>query len=137
MPFSVALLSHPAGTYAFLVLAVAGLTYGLHARQFVASFAGASAAFLAVLGFAHLRPGALGIALLAAGLASLHAEFLIATRGVAGALGLAATAYGSWAILGSGHAALPTSWRLLLALVGTAAVLGTVARALRRATLPR
>lgn len=136
MPLAVALLSHPAGTYGFVVVAVIGTTLGIHARRFVPAFTGGSAALLAALGFLHVPPSSGGLALLAAGILLLHAEFLVATRGVAGALGLCAAAGGSWAMLDSEQITLPPSWRLALATLGALTLLVGIGLAMRHATLP-
>lgn len=137
MPFAVALLAHPVGAYAFLVIGIATLVYGAHARRFVPLFAGTSSALLACLAFLHARPSAASLALLALAVVLMHAEFRCATRGALGALGLVAATWGSWLALGIG-APLPSApARLAIALAGAAGLLLAVGAALRRATLPR
>lgn len=125
MPLTVALLAHPAGAYACLVVAVAAVAYGARVRRFVPLFAGSAAGFLAVLGFMHVPPRAIALVLLAAGVALLHAEFRSSTSGVPGALALAALLLGSWWVLSPANGALtlPLVARALLALVGTGCVL--------------
>jgi membrane-bound ClpP family serine protease len=137
MPYAVALLSHPVGTYGFVLIAVIGVTYGLHTRRFLPGFTGTSAALLAALGFLHVRPSLASVALLVAGIALLHAEFRIATGGLAGVLGLAAAGGGSWGLLASEQFALPFTWRLAVVALGALALLVGIGRAIRRATLPR
>jgi membrane-bound serine protease (ClpP class) len=139
MPFPVALLCHPAGAYVFLVIAVAGLVHGVGMRRFVPAFAGVSAALLTSLAFLHVPPNVAGLASLALGVLLLHAEFLLPTYGVAGALGLIASAGGSWLLLAptAPGVLVPPLWRLLLALAGTFAILAVVARTTRLRTLPR
>jgi membrane-bound ClpP family serine protease len=137
MPYAVALLSHPVGTYGFVLIAVIGVTYGLHARRFLPWFTGTSAALLAALGCLHVRPSIASVALLAAGIVLLHAEFRLATRGLAGMLGLAAAGGGSWGLLASAQCTLPPLLRLALVALGALALLFGIGRAMRRATLPR
>lgn len=134
MPFPIALLSHPAGAYGFLVIAVAGLFYGGLGRVFVPAFTGVAAALLTALAFLHQAPNPLALSLLAVGLLLVTAEFLLPTAGAAGLTGFAANVGGSWLLL-AGVEPLPL--RLLLAFVGAIALAIVVARTMRRCTLPR
>lgn len=131
MPFAIALLCHPIGAYTFLVVAVAGLVYGIHVRRFVSLFTGVSAALLTTLAFLHVPPSGTAVALLIVGAVLLNLEFRCSTGGTAGVLGLAATLGGSWQLL----VTLPPPWRAALAALGTALVLLATLRGWRRARL--
>jgi membrane-bound serine protease (ClpP class) len=136
MPFVIALLCHPAGAYAFLVLAVAGLWYGFETRRFVPTFTGAAAAALTLLAHLHVSPSGAGLACLAAGVALLIVEFRLPTFGAAVVAGLGASVYGSWLLLAPAAGfAMPTPLRLALALAGALGLLAVVLRALRLRTL--
>ena len=73
MPFAIVVVSPPAGAYAWLVIAVAGLTYNAYAPRFVVAFTGAAAGTLAALGYLHVPPDATGLGLLAVGVLLLSA----------------------------------------------------------------
>src|SRR5258706_8744476 len=60
MPFAIAIVSPPAGAYAWLVVAIGGLSYPIYAPRFVIAFARATAATPAPLGYLHLPPDAAG-----------------------------------------------------------------------------
>jgi len=132
MPLAVALLCHPAGSFAALVAAIVAALFAAQSRRFLPAFTAAAAALLALLASLQVPPSALGFAAICAGVALLHAEFLWPTFGCAGVLGLGATAWGSWSLL----AALAPLPRGVVALVGTAAVVAAVARTMRLRTLP-
>ncbi len=140
MPFAVALLAHPAGAYACVVLALAAFVYAVHTREFVPLFTAVCAALLTGLAFAHTPPHATGLGLLVAGLALLQAEFLLPTYGAAFLTGVAASGLGSWLLLGATAVArvtLGAPARVALAVLGTALLLASVLRGFRRRTLPR
>ena len=141
MPFAVALLCHPAGAYGFFMVAVVALVHAGHARTFLPSFTGLSAAALSLLAFAHSAPDATGLSLIALAVLLLHAEFLLPTYGAALALGLAAGIAGSWLLLAG---AAPDGWivlsaplRAALSTAGTLTLLGAVVRGMRLRTLGR
>ncbi len=81
MPFAIAVVSPPAGAYAWLVLAIGGLSYAFYVPRFVIAFAGATAGTLAALGYVHAPPDAVGLVLLALGALLLNLEFLWPTFG--------------------------------------------------------
>jgi membrane-bound serine protease (ClpP class) len=138
MPFAVALLCHPAGAYACLVTALAGLVYACHTRRFVPAFTAASAAALTTLAFLQVTPDAGGVALVALGVALLQAEFVLPTYGAALVTGCAAGIAGSWRLLAAAAEttpALPAAVRLALAIAGTLTLLAAVLRSFRLRTL--
>jgi membrane-bound serine protease (ClpP class) len=138
MPFALAVVSPPAGAYAWLVVAIGGLSYALYVPRIVIAFAGAAAGILATLGYLHVPPDAAGLVLLALGVPLLNFEFLRPTFGAAGIAGLAATTAGSWRLLGTTPplAPLPVPLRIACAVVGALALLVITERAVRRYTLP-
>jgi membrane-bound ClpP family serine protease len=140
LPWPVALLDHPAGAYAALVVAVAALVHAYHTRAFLPAFVGVSAGALTALAFLHREPDTMGLAALALGVALLHAEFLWSTYGLAALFGLACSALGSWRLLApvvTGWPALPTSLRVAAALLGSSLLFAAVLRGMRVRTLPR
>jgi membrane-bound ClpP family serine protease len=140
LPWPVALLEHPAGAYAALVVAVAAFIHAYHTRAFVPAFTAVGGTALAALAFLHRAPDVAGLAALGVGVALLHAEFLWSTYGLAALLGLGACACGSWQLLASGGAvwpALPTPLRIVVALIGSSLLLAAVLRGMRVRTLPR
>lgn len=138
MPFAIAVVSPPAGAYAWLVVAIGGLSYALYVPRFVIAFAGAAAGTLAALGYLHVPPDAAGLVLLALGVLLLNLEFLRPTFGAAAIAGLAAATAGSWRLLGVAPplAPLPAALRVACAVVGAFALLVITERAVRRYTLP-
>ena len=139
MPFAVALLCHPAGAYACLVVALAAFIYAWHTRRFVPAFTAASAALLTTLSFLHVPPDTVALLLLAIGVVLLQAEFLLTTYGAALLLGLAASIVGSWQLLATAPGAsgtLAPALRIALALTGTLTLAAAVLRGLRQRTLP-
>jgi membrane-bound ClpP family serine protease len=132
MPFAVALLCHPVGTFAALVAAIVATLYAAQSQRFLPSFTAASATLLTLLAFLQVPPSATGLAWLGIGVALLHAEFLWPTFGAAGLLGVGAAAWSSWTLL----AALAPVPRGALALLGAAVLLAAVARTMRLRTLP-
>jgi membrane-bound serine protease (ClpP class) len=138
MPFAIAVVSPPAGAYAWLVVAIGGLLYAMYVPRFVIGFVGASAGTLAALGYLHVPPDAAGLVLLALGVLLLNLEFLRPTFGAAAMAGLAATTAGSWRLLGvvPPLAPLPAELRFACAVVGALALLVITERAVRRYTLP-
>jgi membrane-bound serine protease (ClpP class) len=140
VPFAIAVVSPPAGAYAWLVAGIAGLVYAAYVpRSFVVGFAGAAAVVLASLGYLHVPPDRLGLAGVAIGVLLLNLEFLVPTFGAAAVVGLAAAAAGSWRLLATPlpALALPDTLRAALAITGTLALLIVTGRAARRYTLPR
>jgi membrane-bound ClpP family serine protease len=133
MPFAVAVLNHPLGTLASLAIAIVAALYAAQSRRVLPLFAAASFAALTTLAFLLVPPSGAGLAWLGFGVVLLHAEFLWPTFGVAGLLGIGATAFGSWLLL----AALAPIPRGAAALVAAALILGAVARTMRLRTLPR
>lgn len=133
MPPAVALLCHPAGTLVALVASVVAGLYAAQSRRFVPAFAAVSAALLTLLAFLQVPPSAPGLVCLAAAVVLLHAEFLRPTFGVAGLLGIAGAAYGSWLLL----APLEPAPRGGIAALGALVLLVAVARTMRLRTLPR
>jgi hypothetical protein len=132
MPFAVALLSHPLGTFASLVAAIVATLYAAQSHRFLPAFTAVSAALLTLLAFLQVPPSVAGLAWLCVGVALLHAEFLWPTFGLAGAAGIGASAWGSALLL----AALTPLPRVAVALLGTLALLAAVARTMRLRTLP-
>ena len=138
MPFAIAVVSPPAGAYAWLVVAIGGLSYAIYVPRFVIAFAGVTAAALAALGYLHVPPDASGIVLLTLGVLLLNLEFLRPTFGAAAIAGLCATTAGSWRLLGvvPPLTPLPAALRVACAVVGALALLVITERAVRRYTLP-
>jgi membrane-bound serine protease (ClpP class) len=138
MPFTIAVVSPPAGAYAWLVVAIGGLSYAAYVPRFVVAFAGAAAAALAALGYLHAPPDTAGLVLLALGVLLLNLEFLRPTFGAAALAGLAVTTGGSWRLLGVAPPLepLPATLRVACAVVGALALLAITERAVRRYTLP-
>ena len=132
MPFAVALLCHPIGTFAALVAAIVATLYAAQSHRLLPVFTAVSAALLTLLAFLQVPPSIGGLAWLGVGVALLHAEFWWPTFGVAGLLGVGTTAWGSWALL----AALAPAPRGALALFAAALLLAAVARTMRLRTLP-
>ena len=132
MPFAVALLCHPIGTFAALIAAIVAALFAAQSRRFVPAFTGASAALLTLLAFLQVPPSLGALAWLFLGLVLLHAEFLWPTFGAAGVLGVGTTACASWVLL----AALAPVPRGAFAVLGTAVLLAAVARTMRLRTLP-
>jgi membrane-bound ClpP family serine protease len=140
LPLPVALLDHPAGAYAALVVTIATLVHAYHTRAVVPAFTAVSAAALTTLAFLHRAPDTTSLVALALGVALLHAEFLWSTYGLAALLGLGACTLGSWQFLASAGAAwpaLPTPLRIAAALLGSLLLLAAVLRGMRVRTLPR
>ncbi len=139
MPFAIAVVSPPVGAYAWLVIAIGGLLYATYVPRFVIAFASATAGAFAALGYLHVPPDAVGLLMVALGVFLLNLEFLRPTFGVAAMAGLAATAVGSWRLLGVAPplAPLPAPLRIVCAVVGALALLVVTERAVRRYTLPR
>jgi len=137
MPFAIAIVSPPAGAYAWLVVAIAGLSYAIYVPSFVIAFAGATAATLAALGYLHVPPDAAGLVLLALGVLLLNLEFLRPTFGAAAIAGLSAAMTGSWRLLGvvPPVAPLPAALRIACAVAGALVLLVITERAVRRYTL--
>ncbi len=138
MPFAIAVVSPPAGAYAWLVIAIGGLVYATYVPRFVIAFAGATAGALAALGYLHAPPDAVAVPLLTLGVLLLNLEFLRPTFGAAAMAGLAATTAGSWCLLRAAPplAPLPTTLRIACAILGTLALFLITERAVRRYTLP-
>lgn len=132
MPFAVALLCHPLGTFGALVTAIVAALYAAQSRRFLPAFTAASAALLALLAFLHVPPSAAGLAWLGAGVVLLHLEFLRPTFGAAGLLGVGSASCGSYLLL----APLAPVVRGSVALVGALLLLAAVARTMRLRTLP-
>lgn len=133
MPFAVALLCHPLGTFAALVATIAAGLFAAQSRRFLPAFTAASAASLTLLAFAQVPPNVSGLAWLFLGLVLLHAEFFWPTYGLAGLLGIGAAAWGSCLLL----LPLPPVPRGAAALLGAVMLLAAVARTVRLRTLPR
>jgi len=138
MPFAIALLQHPVGAYGFLVVAISGFLYAALTRTFLPAFTGAAAMLLTLLAFLQIPPNLLGLLLLAVGIVLLHVEFLLPTSGAAGLLGLGVTTWASSVLLAPSVAtAMNGPSRLAIAIAGTLALFGVVARTMRLRTLPR
>jgi membrane-bound ClpP family serine protease len=133
MPFAVALLSHPAGSFAALLVAIVAALYAAQSRRFLPAFTASSAALLAILAYLQIPPSAAGLAWLCVGVALLHVEFLWPAFGAAGLLGIGSAAWGSSLLL----AAVAPGARLSLALAAALVLLAAVARTMRLRTLPR
>ena len=131
MPFAVAVLCHPVGTFAALVAALVATLYAAQSRRFLPAFTAVSATLLTLLAFLQVPPSVAGLAWLGVGVALLHAEFLWPTFGVAGVLGIGAVAWSSWLLL-AGLAPIP---RGAMALFAAAVLLAAVARTMRLRTL--
>jgi membrane-bound ClpP family serine protease len=138
MPFAIAVVSPPAGAYAWLVVAIGVLTYALYVPRFVSAFAGTGAGVLAALGYLSVPADPVGFVLLALGALLLYVEFLRPTFGAAAIAGLAAAVAGSWRLLGAAPpiAPLPPTLRIACAIAGALALLVVTERAVRRYTLP-
>jgi membrane-bound ClpP family serine protease len=136
VPLAVAMLANPIGAYVALVMAIALLVYGVHAREFVPLLTGSAAGFLTLLAFLHAAPNAVALVLIAAGVALLDAEFRFATSGMAAIVGLAALLGGSWWLLTITHGTAAPSEALsaILALAGSATVLLATLLGWRRST---
>jgi membrane-bound ClpP family serine protease len=132
MPFAVAVLCHPLGTFVALVAAIVATLYALQSRRFLPAFAAVAAGLLTLLAFLQVPPSLGGLAWLFAGLALLHVEFIRPTFGVAGMLGVAAAFSGSWLLL----VPLNPIARCAAALLGALLLLAAVARTMRLRTLP-
>jgi membrane-bound ClpP family serine protease len=132
MPFQVAMLCHPLGTFAALFAAIVATLYAAQSRRILPAFTAASSALLTLLAFLQVPPSAAGLVWLCAGVALLHAELLWPVFGIAGLLGIGATAWGSWLLL----AALEPVPRGAFALFGTLLLVAAVARTMRLRTLP-
>jgi hypothetical protein len=132
MPFAVALLSHPLGTFASLVAAIVATLYAAQSHRFLPAFTAVSAALLTLLAFLQVPPSAGGLAWLAVGVVLLHVEFLRPTFGAAGALGVGAAAWGSCLLL----MPLEPVARGAVALLSALLLLAAVARTMRLRTLP-
>ena len=132
MPFAVAVLNHPLGTFASLAAAVVAALYAAQSRRFLPMFAAAGFTMLTALAFLIAPPNAAGLAWLCFGVALLHAEFLWPTFGVAGLLGVGSTAWASWLLL----APLAPIPRAAVAAAAAVLLLGAVARTMRLRTLP-
>ena len=140
MPFSVALLDHPAGAYGALVVTIAALLHAFHTRAYMPALIGAAGAALTTLAFLHRGPDATSLAALALGIALLHAEFLWSTYGAAALLGFSSCTFGSWQLLsaaGGAWPALPVPLRAAATLLGTSLLFAAVLRGMRVRTLPR
>ena len=133
MPLALALLHHPLGTYAALLLAVIAALYAVQSRRFLPSVACVSAAVLALLAFLELPPSPTGLTWLGVAVVLLHAEFLWPTFGIAAVLGAGSAAWGSYLLL----APLEPPARVPAALVGALLLLAATARTMRLRTLPR
>jgi membrane-bound serine protease (ClpP class) len=133
MPFTVALVVQPAGTFTLLVGALAGLLYFGYVRSAVVpGLAGVAAALLAALGYAQVPPPIVGLVAVAGGIILMNVEFVLPTFGCAGVAGVAAFASGAWWLLDPA----PALVRVALGLAGAGLLLTTIGAALRRITLP-
>jgi membrane-bound ClpP family serine protease len=138
MPFSVALLCHPAGAYACLVTALAAFVYTWHTRKFLPAFTAATAALLTTLSFLHVPPDRWALLLLAIGVVLLQTEFLRPTFGAALLVGLVASSVGSWQLLAAAPGSsgtLAPALRGALAGAGTLTLAAAALRGLRLRTL--
>ena len=61
MPFAVALLCHPLGTFAALVATIAAALFAAQSRRFLPTFTAASAASLTLLAFAQVPPAIVAV----------------------------------------------------------------------------
>lgn len=132
MPFAVALLCHPLGTFAALVAAIVAALYAAQSHRFVPTFTAVSATLLTLLAFLQVPPSAAGLVWLCAGVALLHAEFLCPVFGGIGLLGIGTATWGSCLLL----APLDPLTRGAGALCGALVLLAAVARTMRLRTLP-
>jgi membrane-bound ClpP family serine protease len=133
MPFAVALLYHPVGTYASLLLAVVCALYAAQSRGLLPALASVATTLLALLAFLQTPPSLTGLSWLGGAVALLHVEFLWPTFGVAAVLGVGSAAWGSFLLL----APLEPPERVAAAVVGALLLLAAVARTMRLRTLPR
>jgi membrane-bound ClpP family serine protease len=133
MPFAVALLCHPLGTFASLVAAIVATLYAAQSHRFLPAFTAVSAALLTLLAFLQVPPSTAALAWLFIGVVLLHVEFLRPTFGFAGLLGVGAAAWGSCSLL----APLEPIVRGAAALLGALMLLAAVARTMRLRTLPQ
>jgi len=131
MPFPIALLCHPLGTFAALVAAIVAALYAAQSRRFLPALTAVSTALLTLLAFLLAPPSMAGLVWLCLGVALLHVEFLWPAFGIAGLLGIATTAWGSCSLL-AGLEPLP---RAGAALCGALLLLAAVARTMRLRTL--
>jgi membrane-bound ClpP family serine protease len=132
MPFAVALLCHPIGSFAALIAAIVAALYAAQSHRFLPAFTAISAGLLTLLAFLQVPPGAVGLAWLCAGVVLLHAEFQWPAYGVAGLLGIGTATWGSCLLL----AALEPIPRGAIALGGALVLLAAIARTMRLRTLP-
>lgn len=132
MPLAVALLGHPIGAFGSLVATVVAALYAAQSRRFLPAFTAVSAALLTLIAFLLTPPSGPGLVCLGAAIVLLHAEFSWPTFGVAGLLGVACAAWGSWLLL----AALEPTPRCAAAALGALVLLAAVARTMRLRTLP-
>jgi membrane-bound ClpP family serine protease len=125
MPIAIVLLDHPAGVYAFLVIAVSGLLHGCITRRFLQLLMGVAATLLTALAFATRAPEPAGALLIVLGAVLMNIEFRLATFGVAGLGGCAAAFAGSLGVLATARpeAAPPSAIAACLAAIGTLALL--------------
>jgi membrane-bound ClpP family serine protease len=140
MPWFIAVLAHPAGRYALLVLGLGCLVRAYYVPgSFVAGFAGVSAWLLATLGYLAAPPGTLPLLGVLAGGVLMIVEFTIPAGGFAALLAVAATAWGSWGLLAAkaGGSRLEPAPRAALVVVCVFALFAAVGHALRRHTLPK
>jgi membrane-bound ClpP family serine protease len=140
VPIAVAVVSPPAGAYAWLVAGISGLLYAAYApRSFVIGVAGGAAVLLSLLGYLHVPPDYVGLAGFAIGVLLLNLEFLAPTFGAAAIAGLAATVAGSWRLLATRPPVppLPDALHTALAVAGALVLFAVAERAVRRYTLPR
>jgi hypothetical protein len=133
MPLAVALLHHPIGTFASLLLAVIAALYATQSRRLLPLVTCMSAAVLALLAFLESPPSSTGLTWLGVALVLLHTEFLWPSFGMAAVLGVGGAAWGSYLLL----APLDPPARVPAALVGALLLLAAVARTMRLRTLPR
>src|SRR5688572_31702514 len=76
MPFPIALLCHPLGTFAALVAAIVAALYAAQSRRFLPALTAVSTALLTLLAFLLAPPSMAGLVWLCLGVALLHVEFL-------------------------------------------------------------
>jgi len=138
MPWSIAVLAHPAGRYVLLILGLGCLVRAYYVPgSFVAGFTGVSAWLLATLGYLAAPPGAPALLAVLAGGMLMIMEFTIPAAGFAALLAVAATAWGSWGLLSAeaGGSALGPVPRAVLVAACVFALFAAIGRALRRHTL--
>lgn len=133
MPFAAALLYHPLGAYASLLLAVIATLYAVQSRAFVPALTCVSATVLAVLAFLQVPPNLAGLPWLGVAVVLLHTEFLWPTFGAAAVLGVGSAVWASYLLL----TPLDPPTRVAAALAGALLLLAAVARTMRLRTLPR